>query len=436
MRHHHLAALVIGVLLAVTACTNSTEGSGASSGGGTPSTTASAADLTRNIPSTQPGVSDTEIRVAALGAYTNAVGADFSQAPKGAQAYFDMINAQGGIYGRKLVISEEIDDQMLRNKDQINKIISDNNVFAVLPVTAVLFTGAADLADSGIPTFGWVNNEDWANAPNFYGEKGSVHCISCPQPHLAYAAREAGAKKIGIIAYGVDQSKVCADGIKATFSTFPVAQVAFTDDSLPLGSTDYSVQVQRMKDENVDFVITCTDGNSNATLAKELKKQASPTRMFLQNGYESSLLDKFGPEFEGAYLFSSVAALESEPAASGVADYKEWIAKVDGADVGEQSMIGWASAHLLYQGLVLAGPEFTQKSVVSAMNTITDWDADGVLPTVDWTKAHTELVSPRCLSVLKVENGRYVPLYGEPGKPFICLEREGTLPDKAPVLGA
>jgi branched-chain amino acid transport system substrate-binding protein len=435
MGMHRKAAVLVVSAVIVAGCSNSAGGSGTAPGGssGGPGTTASAADLARNIPSTQPGVTDTEIRVASLGAVTNAVGADFAQSPKGTQAFFDMVNANGGIYGRKLVISEQLDDQMLKNKQTVTDLVARNSVFAVLPVTAVLFTGAPELAESGIPTFGWLNSEDWAGPPSFFAERGSALCIACGTPQVPYAAREAGAERVGILSYGVEQAKTCADGQRSSFERFPVAEVAFVDDAIPLGSTDYSVQVQKMKDDDIDMVVACMDNNSVSTLAREMKKQQVKTILYVQNGYEADLINNFGDAFEGSYIYTAVAPVESDPAPPGLAEYEKWIGGVEGAKVGEQSIIGWVHAQLLYDGLVAAGPEFTQQSVVAAINQFTSWNANGVVSPIDWTKAHDQPASPVCVSTVRVEGGRFVPVFGEPGKPFTCLSQDQPLPDKAPA---
>ena len=71
--------------------------------GNTPQTTASAADLTKNVP--RPGVKGvtaTTIRVAVITAKTNPIGGRYHEYIDGIRAYFKVINDHGGIYGRKL----------------------------------------------------------------------------------------------------------------------------------------------------------------------------------------------------------------------------------------------------------------------------------------------------------------------------------------------
>jgi hypothetical protein len=99
----------------------------------------------------QPGVSDTEIRVGGVASITNPLGTEHSAAFDGAQAYFDMVNSSKdkGVYGRKLRLVSRRDDQLGSNRTEVQGLISEDNVFAALPVSVILFTGADLLGRGG-----------------------------------------------------------------------------------------------------------------------------------------------------------------------------------------------------------------------------------------------------------------------------------------------
>jgi branched-chain amino acid transport system substrate-binding protein len=72
-------------------------------------------------------------------------------------------------------------------------------------------------------------------------------------------------------------------------------------------------------------------------------------------------------------------------------------------------------------GLRMAGPDFTRQKVVDQLNTLTDYDANGLLSPIDWTKQHTDKHYPRtCTALMEIQNSKFVPKFGKPGKPFIC----------------
>src|SRR2546430_6295382 len=167
--------------------------------------------------------------------------------PLSFQAYFNMVNASKdkGIYGRKLNLTSKRDDQVGMNRQEVQGLISEDNVFAVLPVATLLFTGADLLGQSGIPTFGWNINAEWGSEqapgpPNMFGEKGSYLCFTCASQTLPWLAQKLHKKKIGVLAYQVAQSADCAKGVQATFDKFPSAKIEFIDTSLAFGVTDLS----------------------------------------------------------------------------------------------------------------------------------------------------------------------------------------------------
>src|SRR6266511_255748 len=342
----------------------------------------------------QPGVTDTEIDVGGVVSKTNPLGGDYASTFDGVKAYFNMVNASKakGIYGRKLKLSSERDDQVGMNQQEAQALLSEDNVFAVLPVATLVFTGAQTLAQSGVPTFGWNINAEWgseqgAGAPNMFGEKGSFLCFTCSGSLVPLLAKTLHKKKVGVLAYQIAASSDCAKGLQASFDKYPSAKIEFIDTSLSFGVTDLSNDVSQMKDKGVDFVTTCMDNNGVLTLAKEMKKQGLDAIQYLPNAYNQ----KF---------------------------------------ISENALTGWINADLFYQGLKAAGPDFTRQKVVDAINQMTDYTASGLLGGIDWQTAHSQQAPNSCIVLSKIENGTFVPSFGQPGKPFACYPEH---PDKLPA---
>ncbi len=425
-----MRALATGALLATLALVAGACGNSESTGGSTttaaPSETATL-DQT-NVPVDQPGVSATEIRVGGVASVTNPLGGKYGDAFLGAKAYFEKINSEGGIYGRQLQLVAERDDKLANNTAEIEALLQQDDVFAILPIATLLFSGSETLVNSGVPAFGWTINPEWQGTEeqpkaNLFGQAGSFLCLGCVQPQVPWAAKQAGATKAGVLGYAVPQSSQCADGWEKSFQEYPEAgvEVAFKDSSLSYGTTDFSVQVSKMKDAGVDFVITCIDTTGVVNLAKELKKQGVDAVQFLPNAYDQELLDEFGDLFEGSYASVSFIPLEVTDQPQGMRDYLQWIQEVGGTP-GENSIVGWLNAALLVEGLRQAGPEFTQQKVIDAINADTNWTADGFITGVDWTRAHNRRDDVTCTPIVKVEASRFVPQTGADGKPFVCFD--------------
>jgi branched-chain amino acid transport system substrate-binding protein len=412
------AALVVCGLLAA-ACGNSNE-SGGSDGSSSDGGEVEAVDA--------PGVSSTAIRVGGVASTTNPLDGKFGDAFDGVDAYFQMVNEEGGIHGRELELAARHDDQVANNDSAVQALLTQDDVFAVLPVASLLFTGSDELVEAGVPTFGWTLNPEWegtAEDPkeNLFGQNGSFLCFACAGPLTPYVAQQAGAANVGLLAYNVPQSADCATGIERSFETYQEpgsATVAFSDKSLTYGVTDLSVQVSRMKDAGVDLVMTCMDLQGVVTLAREMRRQSLDAIQYLPNGYDQEILTEFGDLFQGSYVLTFFAPFEVEDPPEGLQLFLEWMDRT-GTEPTENSMNGWLSAALFVEGLREAGPDFSRQKVIDAVNQMTDFTADGLLAGVDWTTAHTEQDDPSCVALSRIEDEEFVPL-GEPGEPFVCLE--------------
>jgi ABC-type branched-subunit amino acid transport system substrate-binding protein len=387
-------------------------------------------------PVDQPGVTSTEIKVGGVVSKTNPLGGEYASAFDGVKAYFNMVNASKdkGIYGRKLTLSSERDDQLANNRQEAQALLSEDNVFAVLPVASLLFTGADVLGQSGVPTFGWNINAEWGSEqapgpPNLFGEKGSFLCFTCANALGPLFAKTIKAKKIGVLAYTVPQSADCAKGVQASFQKYPSAKIEVIDTSLSFGVTDVSGPVSEMKDKGVDLVTTCMDNNGTLTVAKEMKKQGLNAIQYLPNSYNQKFIQENAQFFQGSYALTFFTPFEVQPKPKGLTNFQKWMKK-GGFEQNENAMSGWISADMFYQGLKAAGPDFTRQKVIDAVNANTDYTANGLLGGINWQLAHSQQEPNGCVVLSKIENGKFKPAFGQRGKPFVCYPNQ---PDKLPA---
>jgi ABC-type branched-subunit amino acid transport system substrate-binding protein len=349
---------------------------------------------------------------------TNPLNYDYGEAFDGTRAYFAMINSQGGVFGRKLNLAEANDVGFDADQSQVTKLLSQQSIFAVAPVAALLFPGASLLAAQCVPTFGWNINAEWADGPSLFGDKGSNINFTSPAEGTAWLAQTLGKKRVGVLGYGITSSAQCVQGQANTWKRYPeVAQEVYSDAALPYPLTDVSADVSKMKQAGVDFVATCVDTNGMVTIAREMQKQDFHPVLTLPDGYYNQI--KNDPIFNGAYVTTFFAPLETQDPPAGLAQYEDWMHRTGGR-MSELSIAGWTSADMLVTGIKAAGPNFDRSSVVAALNKMTNYTANGVLPGINWTIAHTSKWSPSCSAESQVENGAFVPRFGQPGKPFVC----------------
>lgn len=417
MRQTRIAVLVTCLLVAA-ACGNSESDPSSNAPGG----------------ASAPGVTDDTIKVGGVGSLTNPIGVKAGSVFEGAKAYLDIVNEDGGVDGREIDLVAEEDDsaQASRNTSLVRALVQQEEVFAVLPVATITpFPGAEFLADQSVPTFGLNLSPSWAEKPTLFGEKGSFLCFDCPSPFLPYLAQELGRTKVGIIAYTAAQSQACAAGQKASYEEFgdeTGVELVFEDTSLGFGFTPGALDadLRAMRDRGVQLVSTCIDGAGSGRLADAIQRAGLDIVQYLPNAYDPDIAEEFGDVLEGSVASTFVFPFEAEQPPEEMERYKA--AMEDGGyEVNELSMAGWLSAHQFVTGLravAEAGDELTRENLVAAINAMTDYDADGLLPGTDWSIAHDRLSDEPCLGFVEITGNEFSPILGEPGKPFVCLNRE------------
>ncbi|HTL83627.1 MAG TPA: ABC transporter substrate-binding protein, partial [Acidimicrobiia bacterium] len=425
----------LAIVLTVAACGNSesSKSPDTTRAPGGPTTTASASDLETNVPVTAPGVTNDEIDVAAIVTKTNnPTGASYGPLVDGVKAYFKMVNDHGGIYGRKLVVKYDHDDGF-NQRPVVQQSLAQDKAFATFLADA-LFTGADLLAEAKQPTFVWNINPEFAGHPTFFAQTPAL-CYTCAGHLLPYLAKQLEATKVGVLAYGIaQQSKDCAKGIQNSFAKYPIAQVAYFNDSLayaqPLGP-----EVTAMKKKGVTFVMTCVDLNESFTLGKEMQKQGMRAVQSLPNGYDATFVSKNAALFEGDIVTLGVVALEVMPQLPEIQNLYKYTREID-VPVSELTVYGWILASELYAGLAGAGPNFSQAAVVSALNRMTAFSDNGFIPPIDWSKGHIDpekhpeaLSAQDCTNAVIVRNGKFVPYLSTPDKPWTCFNRNDPTVD-------
>jgi ABC-type branched-subunit amino acid transport system substrate-binding protein len=393
------------------------------------------------------GVTASTINVGGLASPPSVLNVPYQDGFAGAKAYFDKVNKAGGVFGKKLKLVAQLSDQGAPsgNIRAVRQLVEEKKVFAILPIETNSFAGGKYLADSGIPSFGYnidagycgtldevdaIQNHtpdiagpggtlDQCPRKNIFGEKGSFLCFKCPSISPAVLAKQIGAKKAAIVTYAHPSSTACGDGDETAFKKYGV-DIAFEDRTLNFGFPDASADAQKMKDAGVDYVVTCMDFGGAYKISQELKQAgATGVTFYAPEGYRQDTLDKYGSNLNGWIFRLGFTPWQGKPLPKGTKEYLAAMKKV-GVKPSEQSQAGWINAALLVEGIKKAGKNFTWSSVNDAINGITDWTADGILPPINWTSDGHGPGTEACDAYVAVKNGKFVPKFGKPGQPFVC----------------
>ena len=407
-----LAALV--VLLAA-GCGNTNSSSGGGSGGET------------------QGITSTEIKVGSLAAITGPLGNQYAPVVDGVESYLDMINAQGGVDGRKIVMVAKLDDATNPSRDisQAQALNQQYKVFAVVGVATPLFPAGTYLGQHNVPTFGWNVNTEWSPYPSLFGEKGSYLDFSPGPVPLPYLATKLHLTKVGVLAYNVSQSQQCATSTAASIKKFGL-DLAFEDSSLPFGTTNIDADLQRMKQSGVQLMATCMDPTGNVLLSRGLQEAGLHVAQYWPNGYDQDTLNTYKQLMQGVYLGTGFVPFEAASSSPGTQQFLQQLSIHFPQDKpAEVEQAGWINAELFVDGLKAVGRDLTRTKLINAINAMHAFTANGIWPAqspIDWQYAHTSRTpgQPDCTAFVQVQNGKFVPVFGTSTDPFVCINHEAT----------
>jgi hypothetical protein len=424
--------------LVATACGNSTGDSSpdttGGSGGTAPSDGGEAERDTFVSLSGVPGVTDDEISFAAIGTRSNnLLGTCILDCYiDGIEAYFAFRNSEGGIYGRDLVLSQDLDDALSLNQAKSLEVTSSDDVFGAFQAT-LLATGWGDLDSAGVPTYTWgINSTEAANRPHIFPSI-AIRCADCTGRAVPYAVQQAGATKVASLGYGTtENSKACTNAVADSIDLYSDdigAELVYVNDELAYGlGGGVGPLVTKLKQAGVDFVSTCIDLNGMKTLAQELQRQGmDDVILYHPNTYNQAFVAEAGDLFEGDFISVQFLPFEADTEGTAMPDFLEWIDET-GGEPSELAMVGWINATLAYDGLLAAGPEFDRDKVTAATNAMTAFTADGLIEPIDWTTAHQPFTQAtreaedggsECTSLVRVEGGELVTV-APPETPWQC----------------
>lgn len=345
------AAVVIACAVAalcVSACGQSANGSAAASGGSSNSSsvgvTKTSVTFGQTVPQSGP---------AAL----------YGQSTAGVRAYFDMVNAQGGVNGRKLKLIA-LDDQYLPPDAvaQTRKLISQELGEVAVNGSATTKAVLNVLKPQGVPIVGPQTGATYLfqNTPSILFNVWPHYTIEGKL--LGSFAQQKGLKKVGVLYQNDDFGQSLYQGVLA--SGLKPAKVITYDPS----QTDFSPDAQEFKSAGVDGVIILaipqpTISFLNAMAAINFK----PVRMMSQVSAIPQSFSAAPREFPGSYIGAFVPPLHNSHDPQ-VMQFNQAMAKYQpGAPVSVFAAWGWTEAQVAVAGLKHVTGNLTRGSYINGL---------------------------------------------------------------------
>jgi ABC-type branched-subunit amino acid transport system substrate-binding protein len=379
-----------------------------------------------------PGVTAKQISVAGISTLTGAISSGFSALVPGAQAYFDTVDAHGGVDGRKIVLADNLNDQGTGSRFETltHTAIDQDHAFAVI-ASSYWFSPTYFVATC-TPTYGYNVTGDWTRAPNLFAAGGSTQTYKTIVPAIAYLVHKEKSKSVAILAYGVSSSADACQTVD-TVLTKDGDNVSYTDLKLTPLNPALTPDVQRMQSAGTDFIMSCMTVDGNVSLSREVKEYGLKVQQLWLTIPNQSVIDKDSSLMQGVYFSEGNVPLDANTkfpgTYPGLKAYISAMKKYEPAEEGDNvALQGWEAGALLVAGIKAAGKDLTQANLVKATNELTAFTAGGLYTPMNWTRTHTLVTPPFCSAFVQAKGTVLVPVLGTGKQVFDCFTEDPKHP--------
>ena len=328
----------------------------------------------------QTGLTDDSVKVGATFPLTGVAAPGYSEIPTGAKAYFDYVNEQGGVNGRKIDYVVKDDAYNPTTTSQVtNELVLKEQVFAMLGAlgtpthsAVVDFLNQEKVPDLFVSSGSIAWGDDPAKKPQTFGW----------QPDYEIEGKIIGQwvkqnrpdAKIGLFLQDDDLGRDSEKGVRRYVDDQIVEVQRYT-----AGNTDVAPQIGALKASGADLVLGFNVPSYSAlSQLTALKLNYKPTWFYSNIGSDPTLVGSLLSRFsEGAVKTSSpldgVLTTQYIPGVDSPDDswvklwQKVWDAGGGKGELTNYRIYGMSEAYAFVQALQAAGKSPTREKIVAAV---------------------------------------------------------------------
>jgi branched-chain amino acid transport system substrate-binding protein len=330
----------------------------------------------------ETGVTKDAIKIGMFAPMTG-TSAIFGRYTIGVQAYYKMINAQGGVNGRKIeVVLEDDACNPATAVAATKRLVSQEGVFAVHGgvCTAAVMAVKKELLRENIPFM----NLGAAGAslvdpiaPNLFSPLPNTTVVA--QTLVNFAMSRPNTKRLAIISHPDDWGKSQLDpAIQLLKEKYKIEFVENV--TMERGATDITPQILKLRTSKPDVVLSFLYPTETAIFVRSAHKY----------GLDAPLLGCFGAPYEDTvrrvdepeatknlYIFHALGGSSDGPEMSKWVEMIKKYGTPDGT-IGDYDLSGIGGAQVMVEALKKVGPDVTREKFIDALNSLKNFDT-GVL---------------------------------------------------------
>jgi branched-chain amino acid transport system substrate-binding protein len=364
------------------------------------------------------GVSDAEIKIGNVMPYSGPASA-YAAIGKTEAAYFQMINDQGGVNGRKInFISYDDGFNPPKTVEQVRKLVESDEVYVLFNVVGTAGNSAIQkyvnlkkvphiFISSGAARFDDPEQFPWSMAwwPGFKSEA---------RIYAKYIQQHYPDKTIGILYQNDDSGRDYLAGFREAFGSEVSKKIAM---ELPYEVTSPTVdsQVVQIKAANVDIFINLSTPKFAAQAIKKIAELGWKPIQFLGNASASTSSTMNAVGIDASRDIMSAVYLK-DPADpqwkndEAIKEFRAFMSKYypDGDQENGTTVFGYGAAKAFVQVLRQCGDNLTRDNMMKQMTSL-DMQIDVYLPGIKIKTSPTDYSPIDQLQMVRFNGQRFEP---------------------------
>ena len=293
------------------------------------------------------------------------------------------------------------------------ELVEHDHVLAVLAVSSLTFLAANFLTQHHVPVVGAGEDaSEWVSTPNMFSVFGPLDASKVATTAGLFFKME-GATSIGSLGYNIAPQSADAAESTAVSAQEAGLKAPYVNASFAFGSTNVQPIAWAMKGAGVDGVTASVDPNTGLLLVTALRQAGANIKVaLLPTGYGGDL-QQAGPgalsSAQNVFFSSTFEPIEMHTAAT-----EQFIKYAKDAGISGDPTYAeydaYAAVALLVQGLQGAGSSPTQAKLISALSSVHNFDAAGLLgsQSVDFANRTASPLGPgNCLYFAKLSGSSF-----------------------------
>lgn len=367
------------------------------------------------------GASDTEIKIGNIMPYSGPASA-YAAIGKAEEAYFNKVNAEGGVNGRKIkFISYDDAYSPPKTVEQARKLVESDNVLLIFGSLGTSTNGAIRkyMNEKKVPQLFVASGASKWNDPKRYpwtmGWQPSY--ASEAKIYAKYIMKEKPDAKIGVLYQNDDFGKDYLNGLKDGLGA--KASMIVMEESYDTSEPAIDEHVVMLKAAGADVFISIATPKFAAQAIKKVAEINWHPMHIISNVSTSvgGVIEPAGFEISQGILSASYIKDGSDPqwnADEGMKKFYNFIAqynpKANKLDAGV--VFGYAAAQTMTKVLQMCGDNLTRDNIMKQAASLKDFEPDTLLPGIKINTAPDNFAPIEQLQMMRFE-GKTWELFGD-----------------------